>query len=277
MRARLPCIRRGSAGRCALRGVAGLAGLLAVPALASAQRAADSATSAPVTELRYEVTADRAPLAARRLRVATSFDVAGDRACRAVAARVDAGRVRDQQLRAAGWAASPPRRTGAALQWDKLDYDSWRVRPAGAGRVTVRFDFLADTLDNAMAWTRPDFALFNGTNLFLYPEGRRQGVSGDRGDPDRAGLQRGDGHAVRRRGADLPRRELSRPRGHAGVRRAGSTSTARRSPGSTVRFATYPVGHAWPAPRARARGSSSSASSRRRRRCSARCRGTATR
>jgi predicted metalloprotease with PDZ domain len=36
----------------------------------------------------------------------------------------------------------------------------------------VRFDYVADTLDNAMAWTRPDFALFNGTNLFMYPEGR---------------------------------------------------------------------------------------------------------
>jgi predicted metalloprotease with PDZ domain len=36
----------------------------------------------------------------------------------------------------------------------------------------VEFDYQADTLDNAMSWTRPDFALFNGTNLFLYPEGR---------------------------------------------------------------------------------------------------------
>jgi len=38
--------------------------------------------------------------------------------------------------------------------------------------VTVRFDYIADSLDNAMSWTRPDFALFNGTNLFMYPEGR---------------------------------------------------------------------------------------------------------
>ena len=59
-----------------------------------------------------------------------------------------------------------------ALDWDKLDYDTWRIDPAGARAVTVRFDYRADTLDNAMAWSRPDFAFFNGTNLFPYPEGR---------------------------------------------------------------------------------------------------------
>jgi predicted metalloprotease with PDZ domain len=61
---------------------------------------------------------------------------------------------------------------GKPLTWDKVDFDTWRVRPGGARAVTVTFDYLADTLDNAMSWTRPDFALFNGTNLFLYPEGR---------------------------------------------------------------------------------------------------------
>jgi predicted metalloprotease with PDZ domain len=62
--------------------------------------------------------------------------------------------------------------TGASLAWDKIDPDTWRVRPRGAGEVTVRFDYQADSLDNANTWARPDFLLFNGTNLFLYPEGR---------------------------------------------------------------------------------------------------------
>src|SRR6185312_841799 len=35
-----------------------------------------------------------------------------------------------------------------------------------------RFNYLADSLDNAMAWSRPDFGFFNGTNLLLYPEGQ---------------------------------------------------------------------------------------------------------
>ena len=61
---------------------------------------------------------------------------------------------------------------GHALTWDKLDYDTWRIRPAGAKSVRVTFRYRADTLDNAMSWTKPDFLLFNGTNLFLYPEGQ---------------------------------------------------------------------------------------------------------
>jgi predicted metalloprotease with PDZ domain len=65
-----------------------------------------------------------------------------------------------------------PTAADKALQWDKLDYDTYRVIPGGAKAVTVRFNYLADTLDNAMAWARPDFALFNGTNVLPYPDGR---------------------------------------------------------------------------------------------------------
>jgi len=57
-------------------------------------------------------------------------------------------------------------------RWDKLDQDTWRVQPGAAKALTVRFDYIADSLDNAMAWARPDFAFFNGTNLFFYPDGR---------------------------------------------------------------------------------------------------------
>jgi predicted metalloprotease with PDZ domain len=61
---------------------------------------------------------------------------------------------------------------GNLLGCDKLDYDTWRIRTDGKKALVVSFDFLADSLDNAFAWSRPDFAFFNGTNLFLYPEGR---------------------------------------------------------------------------------------------------------
>jgi predicted metalloprotease with PDZ domain len=147
--------------------------LLAIgPTRSAAQRtAADSMVSAPVTALRYEVTADRAALAARRLRVTTSFDVAGEGP---VVLSLPAWTPGAYELSnfarwVSGFAAT---QEGRPVTWDKLDYDSWRLRPARAGRVTVSFDYEADTLDNAMSWTRPDFALFNGTNLFLYPEGR---------------------------------------------------------------------------------------------------------
>ena len=164
--------------------------LLAATPLAaslSAQRApADSMTSAAVTDLRYEVTADRASFAMRRLRVTTSFFVGGTSpvVLSLPAWTPGAYEISDFARRVGGFGAS---QGGTALRWDKLDYDSWRVRPSGAGRVTLSFEFLADTLDNAMAWTRPDFALFNGTNLFMYPEGRPKEFSATvviRTDPD---------------------------------------------------------------------------------------------
>ena len=40
------------------------------------------------------------------------------------------------------------------------------------GPVKVTFEFKADTLDNAMSWSRDEFLLFNGTNVFMYPEGQ---------------------------------------------------------------------------------------------------------
>jgi predicted metalloprotease with PDZ domain len=142
------------------------------PTQSAAQRTgADSMVSAPVTSLRYEVSADRAALAARRLRVATTFDVAGDApvVLSLPAWTPGAYEISNFARWVSGFAAT---QDGRPVTWDKLDYDTWRLRPTRAGRLTVSFDYEADTLDNAMSWTRPDFALFNGTNLFLYPEGR---------------------------------------------------------------------------------------------------------
>lgn len=59
-----------------------------------------------------------------------------------------------------------------SVNWDKADPDTWRIKVPRAGDVKVVFDYRADSLDNAMSWSTPDFAFFNGTNLFLYPEGR---------------------------------------------------------------------------------------------------------
>src|SRR3954469_13507743 len=154
----------------AARAVLLASSVLAVPL--GAQRATpESVQSAPITDVRYEVTADRAALGARKLHVTTTFGVAG-------AAPVilslpawtpGAYEIANFARDVSGFGAVQGR---DSLRWDKADYDTWRVWPKGAGQVTVSFDVTADTLDNAMAWTRPDFALFNGTNVFLYPEGR---------------------------------------------------------------------------------------------------------
>ncbi len=59
-----------------------------------------------------------------------------------------------------------------SLDWDKSDPDTWRIQVAGPGSVTVGFDYRADSLDTAMSWSKSNFAFFNGTNLFLFPEGK---------------------------------------------------------------------------------------------------------
>ena len=61
---------------------------------------------------------------------------------------------------------------GDTLDWDKIDHDTWRIQPGAARSLSVSFSYLADTLDTAAAWAAPDFVMFNGTNVFLYPEGR---------------------------------------------------------------------------------------------------------
>jgi predicted metalloprotease with PDZ domain len=43
---------------------------------------------------------------------------------------------------------------GKGSGWDKLDFDTWRVRGDNVKNVTVTFDYLADSLDNAIAGER---------------------------------------------------------------------------------------------------------------------------
>ncbi|MFQ5890200.1 MAG: PDZ domain-containing protein [Gemmatimonadota bacterium] len=141
----------------------------AYPAVSHADTTATPASSASVSEIRYEVTFDASTAEAGILRVGMSFRV--DREGPVVLSlpawtpgsyELDnfARYIRNFAARAAG----------QPIRWDKVDFDSWRVHPTGAGTVTVSFDYAADTLDTGMAWSAPDFAFFNGTNIFLYPE-----------------------------------------------------------------------------------------------------------
>lgn len=136
-----------------------------------AQKPAAPALSTPLRNLRYEVTFDSTTAATRTLKVAMTFDVAGPGP---VLLSLPAWTPGAYELTwFARWVSNFTPSDGArALVWDKLDYDTWRIQAAGAKSVSVHFDFLADTLDNAMAWARPNFALFNGTNVLPYPEGR---------------------------------------------------------------------------------------------------------
>ena len=61
---------------------------------------------------------------------------------------------------------------GTPLRWQRSGPESWSIWPDSPGEVTVSYTYIADSLDNAFSWSQPDFAFFNGTNLFPYPAGQ---------------------------------------------------------------------------------------------------------
>jgi predicted metalloprotease with PDZ domain len=141
------------------------------PSLTPAQQAPAAPVSASLGNIRYEITFDSMTAQSRTLQVAMNFDVTGPGP---VLLSFPAWTPGAYELSFfARWVSNfAPAAGDKPLRWDKLDYDTYRVVPGGAKSVTVRFNYLADTLDNAMAWARADFALFNGTNVLPYPEGR---------------------------------------------------------------------------------------------------------
>ena len=128
------------------------------------------ARSAPVANVHYEVVFDSAAAARRTLKVTVTLDMGGPGKLLLSFPAWTPGSYEISNFArfVSGFAATGGNKP---LDWDKLDYDTWRIDPAGARSVTVRFDYRADTLDNAIAWSRRDFAFFNGTNVFPYPEG----------------------------------------------------------------------------------------------------------
>jgi predicted metalloprotease with PDZ domain len=128
--------------------------------------------SAPISNIVYDVSFDSASAMRRSMHVAMSFAVDSKEPVILSFPAWTPGAYEISYFARAVEGFEAKGKDDRALQWDKLDYDSWRVRPAGSRKITVSFDYLADTLDNAMSWSRPDFLLFNGTNVFPYPEGR---------------------------------------------------------------------------------------------------------
>src|SRR5215470_4021231 len=145
--------------------------LLLVPSLVSAQVARNDSVSAPIHDVHYDVTFTRANAPLRAIDVAMTFLTTGTSnvVLSLPAWTPGAYEISNYARWLSGFDATGD---GKPLSWDKLDYEKWRIRPAGAKSIRVSFRYRADTLDNAMSWAKPDFLLFNGTNLFLYPEGQ---------------------------------------------------------------------------------------------------------
>lgn len=142
-----------------------LAALVTLPATAHAQ------LSAAVSNLRYDLRFTSATAQARSLTVTTRFEAGGTAPVLLSLPSWTPGayEVSNFAKHVSSFGAA---QGGAPIRWDKSDPDTWRLWPTGKGEVTVTFDFQADQLDNAMAWSKPDFLLVNGTNVLLYPEGR---------------------------------------------------------------------------------------------------------
>ena len=145
--------------------------LLFAALIAQSAVAQTPGVSAPISRVHYDVNFDAGTAAARSFDVAMSFDVGNrdDVLLSLPAWTPGAYEISNFARCVSGFTAT---QGGSAIRWEKSDHDTWRVYPSAPGRVTVRFRVLADTLDNAMAWTRRDFLMFNGTTAFLYPEGR---------------------------------------------------------------------------------------------------------
>lgn len=142
-----------------------LAALLAGPASSQTPRLA------PVSRIRYDVTFDSATAQSRTIDVSMTFTAAGggDVLLSLPAWTPGAYEISNYARFVNYFTATAG---GDSLDWDKADPDTWRISVPLGGDVRVAFQYRADSLDNAMSWSKPNFAFFNGTNLFLYPEGR---------------------------------------------------------------------------------------------------------
>src|SRR5215212_512676 len=131
---------------------------------------AQSERSIPIKNVEYQVTFDSATAESRVIKVGMTFSTTGQGIVLLSLPEWTPGAYEVSNFArfvnefAAG-------QDNAQLDWDKADKDTWRVRVPKAGKVNVSFEYKADSLDNGNAWSKANFAFFNGTNLFFYPEG----------------------------------------------------------------------------------------------------------
>jgi len=150
--------------------------LIAAAALGLAGSLPAQQRSIPISHIRYDVTFDSATASSRTIGVAMTFATSS---AGTVLLSLPAWTPGEYEISNYARFISDFGAAGGrdSLEWDKADPDTWRVMATRSGEVTVHFEYKADSLDNAMAWSKPNFAFFNGTNLFLYPEGESKDFS----------------------------------------------------------------------------------------------------
>ena len=145
--------------------------VLFIVAASTASQAQTRRVSAPITAVSYEITADSAAVGRRQLGVVMSFQATGTAPIIVALPAWSPGHYTLLWF-ARRVSQFSVQSNGAPLEWKKIDFQTWEIKPRGPGTVRVSFNYLADAVDRAVAWTAPNFAFFNGTNLFLYPVGR---------------------------------------------------------------------------------------------------------
>src|SRR5689334_10513646 len=128
---------------------------LLLSAGASAQ--ATSVKSIPVSNIRYDVTFDSATAISRTISVSMRFSVAQPGPVLLSLPDWTPGAYEIANFARFIVDLSAAEGTDS-LRWDKADPDTWRVNALRPGDITVNFDYRADSLDNANAWSKPDFA-----------------------------------------------------------------------------------------------------------------------
>ncbi len=213
--------------------------LARVPAQQATLAVERTLRSAPVSALGFEVSLGAEEAFTQSLRVTARFHVEGREPVLLSMPAWTPGsyEIANFARQVSEFAAT---QDGAALRWEKVDPDTWRVVPSGRGDVVLTYRVKADTLDNARAWTREDFGFFNGTTVFLTVEGfpalgATVRVTTEAGWRIASGMTPGAvaGEFVARDSHDL----LDHP---FFVGKFDFDST--RIAGSWVRLATYPVG-----------------------------------
>src|SRR5918995_1569019 len=107
----------------------------------AARQPAASPRSAPLGNLRYVLTFDSTTAAERTIKVAVRFDVTGPGPVLLSLPAWTPGAYEITNF--ARWVQrSGPTAGDRRLAWDKLDYDTWRIQPAGARSLTIRYDYV---------------------------------------------------------------------------------------------------------------------------------------
>ncbi len=138
--------------------------MFALPAVVNAQ--APAMQSAQIADIRYAVRFDRQTATSKSLAVSMTFTTTSAEAVLLSLPSWTPGayEISDFARNVSGFSATID---GESVRWDKADYDTWRVSPTTSGSVTVSYSYLADSLDNAMAWAQPLHFMNSSTCPFL--------------------------------------------------------------------------------------------------------------